>query len=121
MERLSHIICDAVRKRSWSVVKIGRGGPEVSHLMFADDLILFGEATMGQVEVMKECLDRFCSMSGQKVSASKSSIYFSPNTSENLRKVISDELKILRKKTWGFIWGFLFFRTDLESEAIITS
>lgn len=47
MERLSHIICDAVRKRSWSAVKIGRGGPEVSHLMFADDLILFGEATMG--------------------------------------------------------------------------
>ena len=55
-ERLVHVIDDAVSQRLWQLVPIGRGGPKISNLMFADDLVLFAEATVEQAEVIKECL-----------------------------------------------------------------
>lgn len=42
MEKLSHLIKQKLALGSWKCVKISRGGPEVSHLFFVDDLILFG-------------------------------------------------------------------------------
>lgn len=50
------------------------------HLFFADDLILFSDATCGQTRVLKTCLDLFCDLSGQDVSNAKSVLYVSPNT-----------------------------------------
>lgn len=53
-------------------------GPKVSHLLFADDLLLFGVATESQAHCMMNCLDKFMTASGGKVSSVKSSIFFSP-------------------------------------------
>ncbi|KAL5760892.1 hypothetical protein ACOSQ2_019730 [Xanthoceras sorbifolium] len=67
MEKLSHIITQKTREGEWRSIKLSRGGPEVSHLFFADDLILFGQASSRQAKVMKHCLDTFCRCSGQQV------------------------------------------------------
>jgi hypothetical protein len=45
MDKLSHIILQAVEEGKWRGIQAGRTGPMISHLMFADDLLLFGEAT----------------------------------------------------------------------------
>ena len=45
MDNLSHMISDRVLANDWKPIFISRDGPTVSHLMFADDLLLFGEAT----------------------------------------------------------------------------
>lgn len=42
---------------------------------FADDLILFIEASMEQVEVISSCLDLFCESSGEKVSQDKTRVF----------------------------------------------
>ncbi|KAL5760145.1 hypothetical protein ACOSQ2_018983 [Xanthoceras sorbifolium] len=47
-------------------VKVSTGGPGISHLFFADDLILFGQATVKQAAIMKRCIDMFCDSSGQQ-------------------------------------------------------
>lgn len=52
----------------------------LSHLFFADDLLLFGHATPSQVALTKRLLDHFCSLSGQKVSMAKTKMFFSKNT-----------------------------------------
>ncbi|KAL5734742.1 hypothetical protein ACOSP7_032603 [Xanthoceras sorbifolium] len=66
MEKLSHLIVDSVSKGLWKPIRISRGGPLISHLFFADDLILFGYASLQQANAMKDCLDLFCSYSGQQ-------------------------------------------------------
>ncbi|CAL8132777.1 unnamed protein product [Prunus armeniaca] len=80
MEKLSHIINDHVSSGTWKSVKVARNGPAISHLFFADDLILFGEASIHQAKLMKHCLDLFCGASGQQVNFVKSRICCSPNT-----------------------------------------
>lgn len=57
--------------------KFGRGSaPHISHICFADDLILVAEATMNQVQVIKGILQGFCDVSGQKVSLGRSQVFF---------------------------------------------
>jgi uncharacterized protein YbaP (TraB family) len=68
MDKLSHIVLQAVEEGKWEGIKVGKNGPMNSHLMFADDLLLFGEATEEQMECMINSLNNFCSMSGQEVS-----------------------------------------------------
>ncbi|XP_061376295.1 uncharacterized protein LOC133318322, partial [Gastrolobium bilobum] len=48
MERLAHLISQAVDHRRWKPVRIKRGAPQISHLFFADDLLLFAEASQEQ-------------------------------------------------------------------------
>ncbi|CAL9005467.1 unnamed protein product, partial [Prunus brigantina] len=71
IEKLSHVICDAVSKKKWRPVKSSQFGPVISHLFFADDLVLFAEASASQAKIMKSCLDLFCSAFGQVVNFDK--------------------------------------------------
>lgn len=59
---------------------------------FADDIVLFAEASLQQAEIIKRCLDDFCNCSGQRVNASKTRIFFSPNVNHNRCTQICDEL-----------------------------
>lgn len=74
MDKLSHPISQAVDEGRWIAPRAGRSGPIVSHLMFADDLLLFGQATNNQIMCVKDIMDNFCNMSGQEVSVGKTSI-----------------------------------------------
>lgn len=80
MEVLSQKIQQAVESNTWDAVKLGSGGPTISHMFFADDLLLFGRASFSQARVMDRILAKFCNISGQAVSRAKSRIWFSPNT-----------------------------------------
>ena len=51
----------------------------VSHLFFANDLVLFGKADMKNCLSMMDALEGFCGVSGQKINKEKSRVYFSPN------------------------------------------
>ena len=79
MERLCHQIDLFVAKKEWKPISLSRGGPALSHVCFTDDLILFAEASISQIRVIRKVLERFCGASGQKVSLEKSLIFFSAN------------------------------------------
>ena len=61
-----------------------------SHLLFADDIILFSKVRNGACGAILEVLSKFCLESGQKVSLDKSRIYFSPNVKEEERTEACD-------------------------------
>ncbi|KAL4313838.1 hypothetical protein AHAS_Ahas15G0025100 [Arachis hypogaea] len=90
MDKLSHFIEDLVDKGDWKPMRAGREGPFISHLLFADDLILFSQASVDQIEGILRALNRFGQVSGLKINAEKTAIVFSKNVEERLRNQISN-------------------------------
>lgn len=90
MDKLSHMIADRVNNGIWKPMRAGGQGPFISHLMFADDLLLFSEASIEQLDCIQSCLDYFCRMLGQKVSVAKTRIIFSKNVQPDLRNRIAN-------------------------------
>lgn len=64
MEVLSQKIQHEVDRGNWKGVHTARRGTQVSHLFFADDLILFGKASKTQACLMEQVLKDFCCISG---------------------------------------------------------
>ncbi|KAL6178884.1 hypothetical protein ACLB2K_050401 [Fragaria x ananassa] len=89
MEMLSHLVQCVVEYGHWKSVNASQSGPRISHLFFADDLMLFAEATDHQAYGLKTCLDNFCVISGQIISYEKSLIFCSPNTPKTMASSIS--------------------------------
>ncbi|KAJ7962301.1 Ribonuclease H [Quillaja saponaria] len=71
MERQGHLIEDKVKQGVWKPFKISKDGPQILHLMFADDLLLFAEASTRQAEIIHDTLVEFGLASGQKISVEK--------------------------------------------------
>ncbi|KAH1130140.1 hypothetical protein J1N35_001518 [Gossypium stocksii] len=82
------------QKCSLRGVKASRRGSAISHLLFADDCILFGEATIGGARMLKDILKIYESCSGQCVNFNKSVIFYSSNTMEGVKYVISKEMGV---------------------------
>ncbi|XP_059658381.1 uncharacterized protein LOC132304657 [Cornus florida] len=93
MDALSSIINDYVR-RSHTFKFHWRCGPlKITHLLYADDLMLFCHGDITSVSVLKSALDHFCCMSGLDINFSKSSIYFS-GTDPHIEAAITSLLGI---------------------------
>lgn len=74
MERLGHLIQSKVDDGSWIPLTLRKDGPKLSHLFFADDLLLFCEVSLDQVEVVKEAMRVFCRGSGHRINLQKSKV-----------------------------------------------
>ncbi len=64
MEYLSLRIFEACQNKNWKSIKASRSGPSFSHLFFADDLLLFADASETCCRTIIAVLDDFCSCSG---------------------------------------------------------
>ncbi|GMI93262.1 hypothetical protein HRI_002995500 [Hibiscus trionum] len=96
MERLGHMINEAVSSGDWQPFRFTRNGIPVSHLFFADDLILYATTTQRQATVIQRVLSIFGMYSGHQVNKRKTKIYFSPNTVPSLQSEISMLLEYQR-------------------------
>lgn len=83
MEYLSCLINEVVFRAKWTPIRLTKDSPPISHLFFADDIILFAEATLPTIQSINDILNYFCKISGQKINNEKSKILFSPNTSKS--------------------------------------
>ena len=72
-----------------------------SHLLFADDIILFSKANACGCEAILDLLEKFCREFGQKISLDKYRIYFSPIVSDELKEEISERLGIRETNNIG--------------------
>ena len=86
MELLSFLIEHKCSSHLWDPLQVSRNGLAFLRLMFADDLILFAKADLKNNTIIKDVLDSFCEIFGQKVSLSKSRVYFSPNVPPHARE-----------------------------------
>lgn len=64
MEWLGDGIHSTISSGKWSPIKLSRSRPELSHLFFIDDLVIFSKADLEHVLILKETLDWLCSLLG---------------------------------------------------------
>lgn len=64
------------RLNRWRGISIHTNLEPISHSQFADDAILFGEASIREAKIIKEVLDIYERDSGQCMNKTKSRVYF---------------------------------------------
>ncbi|KAK2383934.1 hypothetical protein QL285_071338 [Trifolium repens] len=80
-EGLSTLIKKFVARGDIHGVKVCRGAPSVSHLLFADDCFLFCRANLVETRHLMNVLNIYAEASGQEINMSKSEVFFSRNIS----------------------------------------
>ncbi|XP_074318718.1 uncharacterized protein LOC141655542 [Silene latifolia] len=80
-EVLSQMILHAQDGNLIKGIKICKNGPEISHLLFADDSLFFVRGDYGDLDFLMNIIDEYCVASVQCLNKDKSSILFSPNYS----------------------------------------
>src|ERR1044072_1493823 len=95
MERLAIAIQDQVDHNNWLPVKLTNTGPSISHLFFADDVLLFSKAKMSKMWLIQSLLPNFCLASGLKVNLAKSRAFAGEGVSRVKRERIMAITSIL--------------------------
>lgn len=91
--------------------------PPISHLAFADDLLLFAEASEEQAAVISRVLHDFCASSGQKVSMDKTRVYFSENVNYHHKVNIIETLGFQSTSDLGKYLGIPIFHHRVNKES----
>ena len=89
-EGLSCLLKSRTQSSTLNGILVAPSAPMISHLLFADDSLLFFGASMENAQEINDVLRVYCRASGQQVNMDKSSIFF-------LQKVF---LKEGEKKSW---------------------
>lgn len=76
-------------------VKICRGAPGISHLLFADDTLLFFKADCEQARLIKGVLNEYALGTGQLVNSNKCSILFDDTSPAETQDAIKNLLQIV--------------------------
>ncbi|XP_050207714.1 uncharacterized protein LOC126657122 [Mercurialis annua] len=91
-EGFSALIRKGIRDRVISGGRVCRGGPRISHLLFADDSVLFIKASSREGRALKEIITSYEEASGQVVNIDKSEMFFSTGVAQNHRTELAEML-----------------------------
>jgi len=93
-------------------IKISREGPSFSHLLFADDCLLFTEANSSQVKLVKDVLRKFCFVSSNVSRAKQHKFEFllQFNHTSHIGKYLGFSMLPGRVKNSNF--NFLLFKIN---------
>ncbi|XP_057811840.1 uncharacterized protein LOC131026083 [Salvia miltiorrhiza] len=104
-EALSGLLRQAETRGIIHGAHLCRSTPRVSHLLFADDCIIFGRANSNEIDVVKDILWRYEGVSGQKVNLDKSEITFSSGIPADVRASLALNLGVECAAQYGKYLG----------------
>ena len=95
-DALSALLSKSVSEGSLNGVSICRGAPVISHLLFADDSLLFFKAEVQQAERVKQVLVEYGQATGQLINPEKCSIFFGETCPIRVQEDIKTVLGVSR-------------------------
>ena len=129
-EVLSRLIDREFFKGAIKGVKMNVAGPAFTHVMYADDIMLFAKANSSEVKILDDCLETYCEWSGQRINRNKSGIIFYKLVQRDKRREVKELLamnKIQPNATYlgaplfqstSRIKDFKFLQEKLESRLL---
>ncbi|KAI0519500.1 hypothetical protein KFK09_006949 [Dendrobium nobile] len=83
-------------------IQISSRGPRITHLLYADDVVIFSHVSKEIAKEVKGIVDDFCNWTGQTVNANKSQIIFSNSVNNPMRKKIAKVLgfKVVKEMSY---------------------
>ncbi|XP_020704935.1 uncharacterized protein LOC110115877 [Dendrobium catenatum] len=99
----SQILSDAFCSRISRGVSVSRLTLKVSHLLFADDILIFSEAKVKEVKELRRITNKYCDWIGQKVNYSKSMILFGKHTGRRIQKKVVKLLNFKQVKEFSYL------------------
>jgi hypothetical protein len=85
---LSNLLIKAQNDKKIKGVKIAQGAPEITHLLFADDSLMFCRANKEEITYIKNIISDYQRASGQLVNINKSEIMFSKHVTDEAKRSI---------------------------------
>lgn len=94
MEVFSRILCHLETTKQVTDIKLTPKSPPISHLFFADDLLLFTKADLGSCKNLLEAVNLFSISSGKVINFNKSGLFFSKKDHSRHQGIICRMMKI---------------------------
>nr|KYP72926.1 LINE-1 reverse transcriptase isogeny [Cajanus cajan] len=94
MERLTLRISELLQEGHWKPIQLSPGGFSLSHLFFADDILLFCQASEDQARLVASILEELSRSSGLRVNLSKSKFVSSRRVSQRRIDILEGWLGI---------------------------
>nr|KYP45469.1 hypothetical protein KK1_032990 [Cajanus cajan] len=105
MEGLSSLIHKAKLLSNLQGIQINRGAPKLNHLMFADDVFLFFQATEKETKEVASILETFEIASGQPINFKKSEVFLNRHAPLAIQNMLSNILHVQSCETTGKYLG----------------
>ena len=93
-EGLNTLIVKAESEGSIHGFALSRRSPKLTHLLFANDSLLFCRSNIYECQKVLDLLASYESMSGQQTNRGKTSIFFSKSTTLDMRNEIKEALGV---------------------------
>uniref|UniRef100_A0A2N9FPZ2 Reverse transcriptase domain-containing protein n=1 Tax=Fagus sylvatica TaxID=28930 RepID=A0A2N9FPZ2_FAGSY len=109
---LSRIIENQFNGGGLSGVKASIGSPAITHVMYADDIVMFSKATRNEASNLNHCIEKYCKWSGQLVNRNKSGLFFSKHTQKPVIRSIKQLLQMKSLKNDAMYLGSPMFTSS---------
>lgn len=113
---LSRLLLRAGAEGKIKGVKISRTSPAITHILYADDTVVYCRPDIANATEIKHILQIYCSSTGQEISWEKSAIHFSVNVNWDDRRNICQTLGIRECTHKGKYLGHPFCKYNKKSE-----
>lgn len=114
MEYLSN----KIHEKAWTPFSFKNKEPKISHLIFADDVILFNKANIKNIQVIQDILNQFTNVSGMEINTLKSKVWFSKQLSQQTIQNFQSIFDIRQSADLGTYLGYplkhIYMKNDFK-------